>query len=200
MILDRWKFDDQAAMMPGALVSDSRGIYDAATTSDSPQKGLRSSRGGAELEAACEQCTRSGAVIRWVHGGAMLGDSLTKRGNPARATITLFLQRGQKWRLIHDPKFESQRRRTKKGLARLIESDMLQDQEETAYVIEDGWAMDMKAPWAASAKMLVQRAKNASQNVRADPLGDGFAEEGDNILELRRATQQERADLSRRWT
>jgi hypothetical protein len=38
MILDRWKFDEQAAMMPGALVSDSRGIYDAATTSDSPQK------------------------------------------------------------------------------------------------------------------------------------------------------------------
>jgi hypothetical protein len=164
--------------MPGALVSDSRGIYDAATTSVSPQKGLRSSRGGAELEAACEQCARSGAAIRWVHGGAMLGDILTKRGNPARATITLFLQGGQKWRLIRDPKFESQCRRMKKGLARLIEGDDPQDhdtKEEKAYAIEDGWAIDVEAPWDTAARQMVQRAQDAAREPRVSVLGDNFA-------------------------
>ena len=80
--LHRWSNNEIVKTVEGALVMDSRGIYDA-TSSDSPQKGLRSPQGGAELEAACEQCERSGARVRWVHSGAMLGDSMTKRGYPA---------------------------------------------------------------------------------------------------------------------
>ena len=49
----------------GAVVTDSRGIYDAAPKSESPQKGLRSARSGVELDQACDDALRSGAVIRW---------------------------------------------------------------------------------------------------------------------------------------
>ena len=51
----------------------------------------------------------------------MLADSLTKIGYPARATIELFMKRRQLWRAVHDEKYESQKRRTKKGLDRLVE-------------------------------------------------------------------------------
>ena len=105
--------------------------------------------------------------------------------------------------MIHDPKFESQRRRTRKGLERLIESDGPQDhdtKEEKAYVIEDGWAIDVEAPWATAAKRMVQRAQDAAREPRASVLGDNFAVEADDILELRSMSQQERADASRRWS
>ncbi len=52
----------------------------------------------------------------------MLADSLTKVGYPARATVELFLKRRQLWKAVHDEKFESQKRRTKKGFDRLISS------------------------------------------------------------------------------
>ena len=77
--LVRRRLHDAAQAIPGALVSDSRGIYDGARKRESPQKGLRSSKTCMELEQCCEDALRSGAVLRWNHGGAMLADTLTKR-------------------------------------------------------------------------------------------------------------------------
>ena len=66
---------DMSAMVkkiPGAVVTDSRGVYDAACSSESPQKGLRSSQAGMELEYSCQRVLQSGTVLRWNRGGAML--------------------------------------------------------------------------------------------------------------------------------
>ena len=89
-ILVRRKWGDTVRNVEGALVSDNKGIFDAAK-SESPQQGLRSARGGTELEATVEQCRATGVQLKWCHGGAMLADSLTKIGYPARATLELFL-------------------------------------------------------------------------------------------------------------
>ena len=84
--IERGRLDQAVRDVHGAVVTDSRGIYDAAVSGESPQKGLRSSFTGMELEYACQAALRCGTVLRWVHGGAMLGDSLTKATAVARRT------------------------------------------------------------------------------------------------------------------
>ena len=74
-ILVRWQWDETVRMVRGALMTDSKGIYDAATNSESPQLGLRSARGGTELEAAVEQCRQTETMLKWSNGGAMLAES-----------------------------------------------------------------------------------------------------------------------------
>ncbi len=123
MPLVRHALHDAVKTVHGALVTDSRGIFDA-SRSESPQKSLRSSKSGVELEQTVDDMLRGGAVLRWNHGGAMLADALTKRSPLARRTFELFLQNAQRWRLIFDRKFQSERRRAKAGMARLVENDV----------------------------------------------------------------------------
>ena len=87
----------------GALVMDSRGIFDAATRNLSSLHGLRESRAGYELTLAVNQAKLTGTHLRWVNGLAQLGDSLTKW--QARKAILQFFARGQRWMLVDDPMF-----------------------------------------------------------------------------------------------
>ena len=91
----RWRVDEAVSKIPGCLVSDSRGIYDAANKSESPQKGLRSAKAGTELEQAVDDALRAALALRWAHGGAMLADPLTKASLSAKRTGELFLKREQ---------------------------------------------------------------------------------------------------------
>ena len=72
-------------------ITDSRGIFDALTRSESPQLRLRSSRTSEEARGIKEQCAVSDARIHWVNTSTMLADSLTKTGCPARAVKESFL-------------------------------------------------------------------------------------------------------------
>ena len=87
------------------LITDSRGIFDALTRSESPQLRLRSSRTGEEARGIKEQCAVSDARIHWVNTSTMLADSLTKIGYPARAVMESFLVK-KRWRCTFDPTFE----------------------------------------------------------------------------------------------
>eukprot|EP00434_Breviolum_minutum_P042849 symbB.v1.2.038157.t2/scaffold5850.1/size23116/1 len=100
----------------GAVVMDTRGIFDAATRSVSCLHGLRSSRSGYELTLAVIQAIQVQTKFRWVHGGAQLGDGLTKWSS--RKVLLQFLVANQWWRLVHDPKFEAGRKVKKKELER----------------------------------------------------------------------------------
>ena len=62
-------------------------------------------------------------MIRWCHSAAQLGDVVTKDCDAARDPCELFVRRDFRWKLIHDPKFESSRNRAKRGLDILEESD-----------------------------------------------------------------------------
>ena len=48
----------------------------------------------------------------------MLGDSLTKRGYPARGKMENFL-RTKRWRITYDPHMQSERKRAQQGIAPL---------------------------------------------------------------------------------
>ncbi|CAK0795828.1 unnamed protein product [Prorocentrum cordatum] len=110
----RWKLDDTVKIVPGMLITDSRGMYDAILKSESPQLGMRSFRSGGEARGIKEQILRTGVSFRWVNGLAMLADSLTKPGYPARHVMEEFLTT-QRWKCIFDEMFQSGRRRQRDG-------------------------------------------------------------------------------------
>ena len=83
------------------LITDSRGIFDALTRSESPQLRLRSSRTSDETRGIKEQCAVSDARIQWVNTSTMLADILTKTGYPARAVLESFLAK-KRWRYTFD--------------------------------------------------------------------------------------------------
>ena len=102
----------------GALVMDSKGIYDAASRNVSSLHGLRNSRAGYELTLAMNQARSLGSSLRWVNGLAQLADGLTKWG--ARKTFLQFMAQGQRWRLMDDPKFTAGRKIHKRDWERQI--------------------------------------------------------------------------------
>eukprot|EP00438_Fugacium_kawagutii_P018226 Skav218341 [mRNA] locus=scaffold755:624672:632918:- [translate_table: standard] len=104
--------------VPGAVIMDSKGIYDAMNRNMSPLHGLRESRAGYELTLAVNQGFQAGTAFRWVNGLAQLGDALTKLGT--RKTLLQFFGQHQRWRLIYDEKFESGRRVHKKEMERRL--------------------------------------------------------------------------------
>ena len=114
------KRSDKWAVM---LITDSRGILDSLTRSESPQLRLRSSRTGEEARGIKEQCAVSGSRIHWVNTSTMLADSLTKTGYPARAVMESFLVK-KRWRCTFDPTFESGRRRKARGAPLFNQKDL----------------------------------------------------------------------------
>ena len=57
------------------------------------------------------------------HSAAQLGDVVTKDSDAARAPWELLVRRGFRWKLKHDPKFESSRNRAKRGIDTLDEPE-----------------------------------------------------------------------------
>ena len=110
----RWHLDETVRQVGGSLITDSRGIFDALTRSESPQLRLRSSRTGEEARGIKEQCAVSDARIHWVNTSTMLADSLTRTGYPSRAVMESFLVK-KRLRCTFDPIFESGRRRKARG-------------------------------------------------------------------------------------
>ena len=60
----RWYLDETVRQVGGMLITDSRGVFDALTSSESPQLRLRSSRTGEEARGIKEQCAVSDARTR----------------------------------------------------------------------------------------------------------------------------------------
>ena len=106
----RWHLDETVRQVGGMFITDSPGIFDALTRSESQQFRLRSSRTGEEARGIKEQCAVSDARIHWVNTSTMLADSLTKTGYLARAVMESLLVK-KRWRCT----FESGRRRKARG-------------------------------------------------------------------------------------
>ena len=124
----------------GAIVMDSRGVYDAMTRNMSSLHGLRSTRAGYELTLAVRQALDIGTQLRWVNGLAQLADSLTKRNE--RKVILQLLMAHQRWRLIHDEKFTSGRKMKKQEMLKKI-----REQENIFVAAVAKMASVAKWPW-----------------------------------------------------
>ena len=69
---------------------------------------------GIDLKADQQRCVDRQTPTRWVHGDAMLANTLTKAGEPQQ--LELYFAKGGKYRLTYDPSFQSARRRKAKGI------------------------------------------------------------------------------------
>ena len=138
----REKLHETVRQIPGALVMDSKTIYDATTRNLSSLHGLRDSRAGYELTLAVNQALKAQTQLRWVNGLAHLGDSLTKNG--AKKTLLQFFSQRQFWRLIHDEKFEAGRKIHKKAM-----EQKLRDMQETYVTTLQQMAERFSWPWDA---------------------------------------------------
>ena len=107
--LDLRNWQSEASQIPAALVVDCGGVYDALARSSSSSLGLKEKKLGLEALALKQSLVECGTVIRWCHSAAQLGDVVTEDSDVARAPWELFVRRGFRWKLIHDPKFESSR-------------------------------------------------------------------------------------------
>ena len=99
----------------GAVVMDSKGIYDSMTRNVSALHGLKSGRAGYELTIAVSQAQSISTHLRWVNGEAQLADALTKGGD-ARKMLLRFLLEGQRWQLTHDPEFTAGKKLKKRAI------------------------------------------------------------------------------------
>ena len=112
------------AKTTGALVTDSKGIFDSMTRNVSALHGLKSGRAGYELTIAVSQALEVETSLRWVNGEAQLADCLTK-GGAAKKMFLRFLAENQQWQLIHDPDFVAGKKLKKKHL-----EDCLKEMEQ----------------------------------------------------------------------
>ena len=81
-----------------------------------------------------------GTALRAVHSAVQLGDMMTKDSDAARGPWSLLVQRGHHWTLVHDPSFESARKRAQRGVDVLADSSML-DEEQAQ---KDPQAIDLR--------------------------------------------------------
>ena len=121
--LDLQNWQSEARQIPAVVVVDCHSVHDALARSSSSCLCLKDTKSGLEALALKQSLVECGAVIRWYHSAAQLGDVAAKDSDTARAPWELFVRRGFRWKLIHDPKFESSRNCAKRGLDILEELD-----------------------------------------------------------------------------
>ena len=143
--IDRQNLHRQVATVPGALVLDSRGIFDAATRNLSALHGLRDSRAGYELTLAMLNAKKADTRLRWVCGIAQLADSLTKFAD--RKAFLQFMSQKQYWRLVDDPTFTAGRKIHKK-----VFEQKLKETEEFFMNAVEKMARESNWPWIEDAE------------------------------------------------
>ena len=121
--LGRWKegltIDQVIAIVPGVIVTDSKNCYDNLMKTCA-FLGMKEKMAGLDLKAYKQRCASRSTSTRWVHGDAMMANSLTKASEGQQ--LELYFDRNYKYKLTYDPSFQSARQRKKKGLSVLADS------------------------------------------------------------------------------
>ena len=142
--LERHRLYDQIKeFTSGAIVMDTRGIFDAMSRNVSSLHGLRSSRAGYELTLAVQNALRISTRFRCVNGLAQLGDCLTKFGQ--KKMFLQFLSGNQFWRLVYDQTFTAGKKLNKRDLTKInseMEQFFLNELKQLARAHRFPWADD----------------------------------------------------------
>ena len=96
------------------MITDCKAMFDALNKAESAGLGVTDRRAAIEMLGLRNDLRRSKARLKWVHSHAMIADGLTKASQQAYHVIMNFL-RGQRWRLVDDPRFVSARKRAAMG-------------------------------------------------------------------------------------
>ncbi|CAK0860929.1 unnamed protein product, partial [Prorocentrum cordatum] len=128
--LKQWT--SSCAKIPGALVLDCRGVFDALDRSESSALGMKDKRSALEALALKRGMAATSTSLRWCHSGAQLSDCMTKNSEKARASYNLWLQRGT-WKLIYDANFISEKQRKQRGLQTLDQATYFAVDDDDAW-------------------------------------------------------------------
>ena len=112
-VLDAKKPDECAKQTPGHLVTDAKNLFDRL---NSPVLTIKGSEKRSVIEALGlrENLERANTSISWVHGDAMIANSLTKVNEKHQAF--LFAQMSFRWKVVYDEKMQSAKVRKKQGI------------------------------------------------------------------------------------
>ena len=98
--------------VPAVVLTDSKDLYDKMLATEKLMTG-KEKRTSIELLALEHNTRTCDTQLRWVHSDAMLANSLTK-GNELHQ-LQLYFDSGCRWRIVHDDKFMSAKKRRAKG-------------------------------------------------------------------------------------
>ena len=105
--------DTVVSKIQGCMVTDSKNCYDN-LLKNCAFLGMKEKMVGIDLKTYQQRCVMRQTPTRWVHGDAMLANSLTKIGEPQQ--LELYFAKGGRYRLTYDPTFQSARKRKAKGI------------------------------------------------------------------------------------
>ena len=108
------------AKVPGALIIDCKGVFDA-LQSESSALGMSDRRSALEALGLRQALRATCTDLRWVHSGAQLADVLTKDTKEAKRAWELLVKRGFWWKLTYDPRFVSYKNRQSQGVSSLLQ-------------------------------------------------------------------------------
>ena len=162
---------DCCATIPGALIMDCKGVFDA-LRSESSGLGMKDKRSALEALALRRAMTSTNTVLKWCHSGAQLADVMTKDSPKARQAYDLLSQR-KSWKLVFDPEFTSEKNRRKQGLQGVLDEHVHASELERATErVDDAWSLlPPEAPEPAEPELMAQdshsRNKRLLQQMRA---------------------------------
>ena len=115
--------DSAANVVPGCVISDSRNVFDKLNTEELSTKGAERRT---DIELLCIKSSQrnNGLEVRWVHSEAQLSNALTKSG---AKELDLYYQMGHRWRIVHDPKMMSAKKRKSQGITTFEQQETDQD-------------------------------------------------------------------------
>merc|ERR1712039_589911 len=100
------------------IATDSKNTYDN-LLKNGAYLGMKEKMAGLDLKALKQACCLRRTSVRWVHGDAMLANTLTKSGEEHQ--MNTFYERGHKYRLTYDPAFMSAKKRKAMGIEMLAD-------------------------------------------------------------------------------
>ena len=100
--------DTVVSKIRGCMVTDSKNCYDN-LLKNCAFLGMKEKLVGIDLKTYQQRCVWRQTPTRWVHGDAMLANTLTKIGEPQQ--LELYFSKGGRYRLTYDPAFQSARKR-----------------------------------------------------------------------------------------
>ena len=119
--------DGTANVVPGCVISDSRNVFDKLNTEELSTKGAERRT---DIELLCIKSSQrnNGLEVRCVHSEAQLSNALTKSG---AKELDLYYQMGHRWRIVHDPKMMSAKKRKSHGITTFEQQETDQDHTNT---------------------------------------------------------------------
>ena len=96
--------DQGACQTPGHLVTDAKNLFDKLRSPVMTMKGSEK-RFSVEALSLQENMERAGTTMSWVHGDAMIANSLTKPTE--KHQFMLYLHMGSRWKILYDKQMMS---------------------------------------------------------------------------------------------